>query len=65
MARSIDSLIPSDTTASERTPSALPQLGFWQAFAFWFKLGFISFGGPAGQIAILHQELVERRRWIS
>ncbi len=39
--------------------------GFWQAFAFWLKLGFISFGGPAGQIAIMHQELVERRRWIS
>ncbi|HNP30929.1 MAG TPA: chromate transporter, partial [Nitrospirales bacterium] len=38
---------------------------FWQAFAFWLKLGFISFGGPAGQIAIMHQELVERRRWIS
>ena len=33
--------------------------------AFWFKLGFISFGGPAGQIAIMHAELVERRRWIS
>lgn len=38
---------------------------FWQAFQFWLKLGFISFGGPAGQIAIMHQELVERRRWIS
>jgi chromate transporter len=38
---------------------------FWQAFAFWLKLGFISFGGPAGQIAIMHQELVENRRWIS
>ncbi len=36
-----------------------------QAFWFWFKLGFISFGGPAGQIAIMHTELVERRRWIS
>ncbi|HWI13843.1 MAG TPA: chromate efflux transporter [Burkholderiales bacterium] len=36
-----------------------------EAFAFWLKLGFISFGGPAGQIAIMHQELVERRRWIS
>jgi len=35
------------------------------ALRFWLKLGFISFGGPAGQIAILHQELVERRRWIS
>lgn len=36
-----------------------------QAFWFWLKLGFISFGGPAGQIAIMHDELVERRRWIS
>lgn len=36
-----------------------------EAFLFWLKLGFISFGGPAGQIAIMHQELVERRRWIS
>jgi chromate transporter len=36
-----------------------------QASRFWLKLGFISFGGPAGQIAIMHQELVERRRWIS
>ena len=40
-------------------------VSFWQAFRFWLKLGFISFGGPAGQIAILHQELVENRRWIS
>jgi len=40
-------------------------VSFWQAFAFWLKLGFISFGGPAGQIAIMHSELVERRRWIS
>lgn len=40
-------------------------MSFWRALAFWLKLGFISFGGPAGQIAIMHQELVERRRWIS
>ena len=38
---------------------------FSSALRFWLKLGFISFGGPAGQIAIMHQELVERRRWIS
>ena len=36
-----------------------------EAFWFWLKLGCISFGGPAGQIAIMHDELVERRRWIS
>jgi len=38
---------------------------FAEALRFWLKLGFISFGGPAGQIAIMHTELVERRRWIS
>jgi chromate transporter len=38
---------------------------FIEALRFWVKLGFISFGGPAGQIAIMHTELVERRRWIS
>ncbi|MGI8860659.1 MAG: chromate efflux transporter [Rubrobacteraceae bacterium] len=40
-------------------------VGFWEAFRFWVKLGFINFGGPAGQIAIMHRELVERKRWIS
>ncbi len=42
-----------------------PPITLWQAIKFWLKLGFISFGGPAGQIAIMHQELVEQRRWIS
>jgi chromate transporter len=42
-----------------------PSVSAKEAFLFWLKLGFISFGGPAGQIAIMHQELVERRRWIS
>ena len=36
-----------------------------EAFWYWFKLGFISFGGPAGQIAIMHHDLVEKKRWIS
>ena len=43
----------------------LPSVSFGRAFLFWLKLGFISFGGPAGQISIMHQELVENRRWIS
>jgi chromate transporter len=47
------------------TASTPAPVSFWQAFAYWLKLGFISFGGPTGQIAIMHQELVERRRWIS
>src|SRR2546425_8671041 len=38
---------------------------FRNAFLFRLKLGFISFGGPTGQIAMMHQELVERRKWIS
>ena len=44
-------------------PSAT--VSFKEALKFWAKLGFISFGGPAGQIAIMHQEVVERRNWIS
>jgi len=50
------------TTATARAPD---HVSFAEAFRFWLKLGFISFGGPTGQIAIMHQELVERRRWIS
>ena len=44
-------------------PKAPPT--FLQALRFWIKLGFISFGGPAGQISIMHQEVVERREWLS
>lgn len=40
-------------------------VSFVEALKFWLKLGFISFGGPAGQIAIMHRELVEQKRWIS
>ncbi|WP_377702221.1 chromate efflux transporter [Pseudoduganella sp. UC29_71] len=53
---------PAPAPAQDSAPAAVP---FGEAFRFWLKLGFISFGGPAGQIAIMHQELVERRRWIS
>jgi chromate transporter len=51
-----------DADASVDPPAPLT---FRQALLFWLKLGFISFGGPAGQISIMHQELVENRRWIS
>lgn len=46
-------------------PPALRTLSFSEACRFWLKLGLISFGGPAGQISIMHQELVEKKRWIS
>jgi len=45
------------------TPPSFPT--FNEALRYWLKLGCISFGGPAGQIAIMHKELVEKRRWIS
>ncbi|PXX49035.1 chromate efflux transporter [Aquitalea magnusonii] len=51
--------------SSSPPPAPPAAVSLRQAFAFWLKLGFISFGGPAGQIALLHQELVEKRRWIS
>ena len=53
-----DSAILPNDVAPERVTLA-------QAFRYWLRLGFISFGGPAGQISIMHQDLVERRRWIS
>jgi chromate transporter len=42
-----------------------PSVSLAEASRYWFQLGWISFGGPAGQIALMHQELVERRRWLS
>jgi chromate transporter len=49
------------TQGNPSTPTTVP---FPEAVRFWTKLGFISFGGPAGQIAIMHREVVERRKWI-
>ena len=51
---------------SDPAPAALAAAhpSFREAFRFWLKLGLISFGGPAGQIAIMQHELVERKRWI-
>ena len=54
----------SRTAANEKGQPPQP-VSLSQAFIYWLKLGFISFGGPAGQISMMHQELVERRRWIS
>ena len=52
----------SSAQPNQAKPAAVP---FWEALRFWWVLGCISFGGPAGQIAIMHKELVERKRWIS
>lgn len=51
--------------AEPKTNPGTPRPSFVEAFRFWLKLGFISFGGPTGQIAIMHSELVEKKRWIS
>jgi len=53
------STIPQEVTEQPEPVS------FLDALIYWLKLGFISFGGPAGQISMMHQELVEKRRWIS
>jgi chromate transporter len=45
-------------------PTAPPDVPFRDALRFWIRLGFVNFGGPTGQIAIMHEELVERRRWV-
>ena len=53
------------TTEPANPPAAQAHPSFAEAFRFWLKLGFISFGGPTGQIAIMHTELVEKKKWIS
>jgi chromate transporter len=44
-----------ETDIAKRSEAASKPVGFWEAFWFWVKLGFINFGGPAGQIAIMHR----------
>jgi chromate transporter len=53
----------SEALAVKQAPP--PPASLREAFLYWLKLGFVSFGGPAGQISMMHTELVERRRWIS
>ena len=48
----------------ERAEPGVADVPFREALAFWVRLGFVNFGGPTGQIALMHTELVERRRWI-
>ena len=57
-----DTAAPSPAATATAAPPAVPRAEAW---LFWLKLGFVSFGGPAGQIALMHAELVNRRRWIS
>ncbi|WP_018986843.1 chromate efflux transporter [Methylophilus methylotrophus] len=50
---------------NKNSSSQISPISVKEAFLYWLKLGFISFGGPAGQIAIMHHDLVEKKRWIS
>ncbi len=54
---------PVDSAGAASIPPA--PVAFAAAFWYWLKLGFVSFGGPTGQIAIMHHDLVEKKRWIS
>ena len=51
--------------SNEQTGKIPALVPFREAFKYWLRLGFINFGGPAGQIAIMHDELVDKKRWIS
>ena len=54
----------SATEDRHHAPDRLGPPSFGEALRFWLKLGFVSFGGPSGQIAMMHTELVEKKRWI-
>lgn len=57
--------LSSEQINDRRTGDSAAGVSFVEAFRYWFRLGFINFGGPAGQIALMHRDLVEQRRWIS
>lgn len=65
IATTAENLITDADAEKSEMVSRSRQVSFAEAFRFWVKLGFISFGGPAGQIAIMHKELVDKRRWLS
>jgi len=54
-----------ESSASSRQGRHLHAPSFAEAFRFWLKLGFVSFGGPSGQIAMMHAEVVEKKKWLS
>src|SRR3978361_1758570 len=54
--------LPADRTLS---PAPSHGISFAEAFRVWLKVALLSFGGPAGQIAVMHRILVEERNWIS
>ncbi|WP_419900806.1 chromate efflux transporter [Roseomonas sp. USHLN139] len=61
-----DAIIERASPTPQRVPSAEAALpSFGEAFRVWLKIGLLSFGGPAGQIALLHREVVDERRWVS
>ena len=62
MSANLDGVLDRTTPTTHEAMASVP---FWEALRFWLKLGFISFGGPAGQIALMHRTLVEDKRWIS
>lgn len=56
--------VASGAPATVEAPAPVQTPAFGEALGFWWKMGWFSLGGPAGQIAMLHAELVERRRWV-
>jgi hypothetical protein len=59
MNKMTDEMAGSGQREQDRQPPS-----FREAFLFWLKLGFISFGGPTGQIAMMHTEVVEKKKWV-